>query len=256
MFFLLSKLLAFTLKPLTWLGGLAIYALCTKIPKRRRRALIALLTLFILVTNPWLVSQCSKAWETGRVHPQDIHEPYAVGILLGGYIDFEANTPDSILAVSRGNRLLTALALYKTGKVNRLLLSGGSGRLIGRAEASEAEVAADYLRQVGVPDSAIWVENRSRNTEENARYSRILLDSLQPTANCLLITSAWHLRRAEATFWKAGVHCQPFGTDYFSEKTNGNLLRWLEPDWEAIMKWECLGKEWVGWWVYWGKGYL
>ena len=256
MFFLLSKLLAFLLKPLDLIGFLAIYALWTKNQKYRRRALIGLLTLFVVSTNPWLINACARAWEIGRVRPQDIRQPYDVGILLGGYVDFEANAPDSVLAVSRGNRLLTALALYKTGKVKRLLLSGGSSRLMGQVAESEAAAAAAYLRQVGVPDSAILLESNSRNTYENARFSKALLDSLLPGAHCLLITSAWHLRRAEACFVKTGLDCQPFGTDYFSQKTNGNVLRWLEPDWQAIMKWECLVKEWIGWWAYDWKGYV
>ncbi len=256
MFFILSKVLAFVLKPLTLLGFLAIYALWTKSQILRRQALIGLLISFLLFTNPWIINVCARAWEIGRLRPQDVHEPYDAGILLGGYVDFEADAPDCLLAVSRGNRLLTALELYKTGKVKHLLLSGGSGRLIGQVETAEADVAADYLRAVGVPDSAIFIENKSRNTYENAHYSKAVLDSLLPGAKCLLITSAWHERRAAACFWKAGVDCQPFGTDYFSEKANGNVLRWLEPDWEAIMKWESLLKEWVGWWMYKGKGYV
>jgi hypothetical protein len=35
-----------------------------------------------------------------------------------------------------------------------------------------------------------------------------------------------------------------------TEKHTGNLFRWLEPDWKALMKWELLIKEWIGWAVY------
>lgn len=255
MFFALSKLLVFLLKPLLLISLLAIYGLYTKNLLRRRRVLIAVVSLFLLFTNPWLVNQCARGWETGQVRPQDIRQPYEVGILLGGYVDFSAAAPDSILSLHRGNRLLTTLVLFKTGKIKRMLLSGGSGRLLG-TEPVEADVVRDYLHRLGVPDSAILIENRSRNTYENARYSKALLDSLLPDSRCLLVTSAWHLRRAEACFVKAGISCQPFGTDYFSEKNNGNLLRWIQPDWQALMKWEYLLKEWVGWVVYWGKGYL
>ncbi len=255
MFFALSKLLAFLLKPLLLIGILAIYGLWTKNMLRRRRALIAIVGLFLLFTNPWIVSQCAREWEIGQLRPQDIRQPYEVGILLGGYVDFDVDAPDGMLTLQRGDRLLTALTLFKTGKIKRLLLSGGSGRLLGR-ESVEADVVRNYLQQLGVPDSAILIENKSRNTYENARYSKALLDSLLPDAHCLLITSAWHLRRAEGCFSKAGLSCQPFGTDYFSEKTNGNALHWFQPDWKALMKWECLLKEWVGWAVYKGKGYL
>ena len=255
MFFVFSKLLAFLLKPLLLIGFLVIYALWTKNPLHRHRALIAVVVLFLLFTNRWIVSECAYAWETGRLRPQDIRQPYEVGILLGGYVDFNADAPDSILSMQRGNRLVTALTLFKTGKVKRLLLSGGSGRLIG-AEPVEADVARDYLRQLGVPDSAILVENKSRNTHENARCTKAVLDSLLPGTQCLLITSAWHMRRAEGCFAKAGVQVRPFGTDYFSEKSTGNWLRWLEPDWQSLMKWEMLLKEWVGWAVYKAKGYV
>ncbi len=255
MFFVLSKLLIFFLKPLILIGLLAIYALYTKNPLRRRRALIALLSLFLLFTNRWIISECAHAWEVGRMRPADIQQPYEVGILLGGYLDFSADAPDGVLSMQRGNRLVTALTLFKTGKIKRLLLSGGSGQLIGN-EPIEADIAHDYLRQWGVPDSAILVENKSRNTYENARFSKILLDSLLPGASCLLITSAWHMRRAEGCFVKAGIQTQPFSTDYFSEKSNGNVLHWLEPDWQSLMKWEMLLKEWIGWAVYKEKGYL
>ncbi len=255
MFFALSKLLVFLLKPLLMIGLLAIYGLWTKNELRRRRALIAVIAMFLLFTNPWLVNQCARAWEIGQVRPQDIQQPYEVGILLGGYVDFTIDAPDGMLSLQRGDRLFTSITLFKTGKIKRLLLSGGSGRLIG-TEPVEAEVVRNYLHQLGVPDSVILMDNQSRNTYENAQYSKVLLDSLAPGASCLLITSAWHMRRAKACFVKAGIDFQPFSTDYFSMKTNGNVLRWIEPDWEALMKWEILIKEWVGWVVYWGKGWL
>lgn len=255
MFFALSKILIFLIKPLILIGILAVYALYTKSPLRRRKALIALVMGYLVFTNLWIVSTCANVWETGRMRPQDIQQPYEVGILLGGYADFTVDAPDGILSLQRSNRLTTALELFKTGKIKRLLLSGGSGLLLGK-ESVESEVVRDYLREVGVPDSAILIDNKSRNTYENAVYSKAIIESLPPGTTCLLITSAWHMRRAEGCFNKVGLDCQSFGTDYFSVKVNGNFLRWIEPDWEALMKWEIMLKEWIGWVAYKGKGYL
>jgi uncharacterized SAM-binding protein YcdF (DUF218 family) len=91
------------------------------------------------------------------------------------------------------------------------------------------------------------VEPDSRNTAENAVFSKHLLDSIMPSSSRrLLITSAWHLPRASLCFQQAGLSCDLFGADYISENRRANWAKWLEPDWEALLKWEILVKEWVG----------
>ncbi len=246
MFFILTKIVGLLLKPLNLMLMAGLVALFTKRRRLRKIAIRTVVFLFFLFSNPLLISVLSGWWETGHRSPTDITRPYDVGIILGGYTESLTATPPGVLTFSRsGNRLSTALMLYQRGKIRHLLLSGGSGRIIGR-EQIEAQVVHDYLLQLGVPDSAIWVEDRSRNTRENALYSKIMVDSLAPGANCLLISSAWHLRRAGVCFDKAGLHCDTFGTDFFEENSQGNPLRWLEPDWKAVMKWECLIKEWIG----------
>lgn len=96
----------------------------------------------------------------------------------------------------------------------------------------------------------------SRNTRENALYSKQLVDRTAPGSRCLFITSAWYTRRVKACFHKAGLICEAFGTDFLTEKSNGNGWNWLEPDWKALMKWELLIKEWGGWLAYRIKGYI
>lgn len=249
MFFILSKIAGLVLKPLTLMLAAGMIALFTKRPRLRKIAARTGIALFVICTNPWLISVLSGWWETGRSNPAEISQPYEAGIVLGGYSELLIASPPGLTTFSRSaNRLSTALLLYQTGKIRHILLSGGSGRIIG-TEKVEAQEVRKYLLQVGVPDSVIWVEARSRNTKENAYYSKGMLDSLAPQQRCLLITSAWHMRRAQGHFQKAGLPFDTFGTDYFEEKSQGNLLRWLEPDWKALMKWECLIKEWVGYLV-------
>lgn len=255
MFFVLSKLLAFLLKPLNWMAMLAVFSLLTKNPRRRKTCLKTLAIMLLVFSNPWLANQLARAWETGKRSPDTIIEPYDIGILLGGYANFNADAPPGILSFHQaGNRLTTTLMLYRTGKIRRILLSGGAGRLIGKVPP-EAHAVRNYLLQCGVPDTAILVENNSRNTLENALFSKQLVDSIAPGSRCVLITSAWHLRRAKAYFDKSGLRCDTFGTDFLTEKSNGNWLAWLEPDWRALLKWELLLKEWTGWLAYRARGH-
>jgi len=255
MFFALSKLFALVLKPLTLLVLLGFYGLFTKNAKRKRRSFRIFVAGLALFTNPWLVNQFARAWESGGQSPDQIVAPYDVGILLGGYTQTTSDIPPGTWSFFRSDRLTSTLALYKSGKIRHILLSGGSGKLISN-EMPEARTVRDYLLRVGVPDSVILIDDRSRNTRENAVFSKALVDSLLPGARCLLITSAWHLPRALPCFEKAGLPCDPFGTDYMTEKNNGNPFNWIEPDWKALMKWDALGKEWVGWLVYRAKGYI
>jgi len=246
MFFILSKIVALFLKPLNLMLITGLIGYFTKRRRLKNIAVRAVIVQFLVFSNPWLISVLGGWWETGHHNPAAITQPYEVGIVLGGYTESLTASSPGVPTFSRsGNRLSTALLLYQTGKIRHLLLSGGSGRIVGK-EQVEAQVVHDYLLQMGVPDSAIWVENRSRNTRENALYSKMRVDSLAPGARCLLISSAWHLRRAGANFERAGLPCDTFGTDFFKENSQGNPLRWLEPDWKALMKWECLLKEWVG----------
>ncbi len=256
MFFVLSKLMALLLKPINWLVLLGIFSLATKNQQRRKKSVKALIIMLLIFSNPWLVNQLACVWETGQRAPASITEPYDTGILLGGYINFNALAPAGVSTFNQaGNRLTGTLMLYRTGRIRRILLSGGAGRLIGDVRP-EADAVREFLLQCGVPDSAILVENRSRNTRENALYSRQLADSLAIGPRFLLITSAWHMRRAQACFVKAGLPCDPFGTDFIAETSNGNWLEWLEPDWKAFQKWDFLLKEWMGWLAYRMKGYI
>lgn len=256
MFFLLSKILAFLLKPLNGCIALLFASLMARNARYKRHFLRWGLGLLIFFTNPWIISKCAAWWEIGQLSPSEIARPFEVGIVLGGYTNFDADSPKGTHTFNRSvNRLNTALGLLETGKVKRLLLTGGSGKIMGQEDPEAAETH-QFLRELGIPDSLLIVESQSRNTRENALFTKAALDTLAPGAPCLLISSAWHLRRATACFQKAGLRCTPFGTDYYAERSNGNPLRWFEPDWESLMKWNALLKEWVGWWAYRIKGYV
>ena len=256
MFFILSKVLVFVLNPLNWMALLAIFSMVTRNKRRQRRAVKALIAVLLVFSNPWLVNQLARTWETGQRSPRDIRQAYDAGILLGGYVNFNAESPTGVLTLHQaGNRLTSALMLYQTGRIKRIILSGGDGRLIGGVPP-EAAAARDFLLACGVPDTALIVEARSRNTHENALFSKRIADSLELGRRCLLVTSAWHMRRAVACFDKAGLACDPFGVDFMTESSRGNWFQWIEPDWKALMKWEFLLKEWTGWVMYKVQGYV
>lgn len=93
--------------------------------------------------------------------------------------------------VLRG-RLDEALDLFKSGMVGKIAVTGGMTSI----GVSQANVEAWYLHHNGIPDSDIIIEDKSRNTIEQAIFiRRILVDSLR-IKSIAVVTDPWHLPRA------------------------------------------------------------
>ena len=99
------------------------------------------------------------------------------------------------------------------------------------------------LRDLGVPDSAMVEEPNSRTTQQNARYSGLLLRE-RNIKELLLVTSAWHMRRAKKLFEREGFQVYPVPTDYHEYPKSG----WLAflPNADALEDSGRSIKEWVG----------
>lgn len=246
MFFLLSKLLLFLLNPLVWLSACLIYAVWTKKSKRRYRSLISATAILLIFSNQFLCNQVFKWWETP---PTTIKETYEVAILLGGYYNNGGLPEDGRFTFGdAANRFTQTFELYQDGKVERILLTGGRSDLLERNEL-EAPKASQLLQKFGVPDSVIIVEPNARNTYENAIFTKQLLDSLG-YQKCLLVTSAFHMRRARACFDKADVNYTIYPTGYHQIQSPSKLSYYLQPNASTLSDWSLLLKEWVGYISY------
>ncbi|KFE36500.1 hypothetical protein DW2_00035 [Thioclava atlantica] len=110
-----------------------------------------------------------------------------------------------------------------------------------------AEVMAAALRETGIPQTRLLLETRSRNTSENARLSFDLAQP-KPGETWLLVTSAFHMRLAMASFERAGWDgVTPYPVDYravgFLDGIGWDLSGHLDTFDLAL-------KEWVGIWAY------
>ncbi|GAA4210232.1 YdcF family protein [Pedobacter jeongneungensis] len=240
MFFILSKILLFLIKPILWVGVLLILALAVKSPKRKKQFLILSLIVFFFFSNGFIAGKIINSYEAG--YPKN--QQYDVGIVLGGFSGL--NKRNNEIAFNwTSDRLFQAIALYKKGQIKQILLSSGSANLIDK-EVKEANLALKYLKLIGIPDSAILIENQSRNTIENARYSLALIAKKNPKAKILVITSAWHIPRAKIIFDKQAKHKIEYYPTNFSRGTEFELGDFIIPNTSALGTWEMLFKEWIG----------
>lgn len=245
---MLSKTAALFLKPLFWSIILLIAAIVLRgrKPGWSRRLLAAAAVILIAFSNPVLLGLALRAWEVPASAREAEGTSHDIGIILGGYSDPRRSSEDRLVLGSSPNRLTEALRLYKTGRIRKLVLSGGSGALFGEKQ-SEAPLARAFLIDLGIPQQDILVEPDSRNTHENAVFTAKLLDETRGRGQrVLLVTSAMHMRRAMACFDRAGIAVTPYSTDMRGDAIDFTDFRSLLPDAWALWTWEFLIKEWVG----------
>jgi len=256
MFFILSKIFAFCIKPVIWIISSFLLSIFLKNEKWKRKLLIAGLCLLVFFTNNAIFQSVVNWWEPAPVDIKDLDKSYDFIILLGGYSDFQTAMGKSEfqLGLKGGNRLITTMNLFKKGKGKKIILTGGSGKLFGD-RFGEAAYVAPFLKTIGLPDTAFIIENKSRNTWENAILSKQIVDSLQKNATCLLVTSALHMPRSKACFDRAGIPTTIYPTDYYSQHTDNLFELIFEPSSSLLYAWEALLHEWIGVITYKLKGY-
>lgn len=255
MFFILSKLLVFLLKPITWITGLLFMSWFSAHLRRKRQYVMFALVLLLLFSNGFIFNMVISAWEPETITADKIESPYGVGILLGGYSNLNIRpSHDRHNFNERANRFINAMELYKNGTIKKILLTGGQGSIT-KKNPPEASEVVSFLETMGVPRRDIIVEAQSRNTYENAALTKALIEEQRLDGPFLLITSAWHMPRAQACFEQVNLEVTPFAVDYLTEKWAPSPEQIILPNARIFYLWELIIKEWVGILAYQLKGY-
>lgn len=246
MFFTLSKVFFFLVEPSSWILILLIWMWVSHSKKTKQRLLILTLVIGYLFSNTFLYNKAVVAWQPKPVtlSPGKV---YSAGILLGGLSGFDAQGRGYFN--ESADRFIETQKLYHQGFIQKVLVSGGSGLLVGN-DPKEADFLKIQLIASGVLEKDIIVENMSRNTYENAIFSKRILDSLQVKGPYALITSAVHLPRSIKVFTKAGMTVIPYPSDYRGIASTYTLKDLLIPDLSLLKNWSILLKEIVGIKVY------
>ncbi|MGB0084688.1 MAG: YdcF family protein, partial [Rhodomicrobiaceae bacterium] len=175
-------------------------------------------------------------------------------IVLGGMIDSLVSVARNEVALNEAaERLTEAAALARRYPGARIVISGGDGSLVYRS-TDEAGIAKRFLTQIGIDPARITLETRSRNTWQNAVFTKKLI-APKPGERWLLITSAFHMPRAMGCFRAAGFDVIAWPVDF---RTRGleDLLRFSSGASGAWSDIDLAANEWVGYLAYWITGRL
>ena len=164
-------------------------------------------------------------------------------VLLGGAVQ-PLLAGETRGRLHRGSdRVWEAAQLWHAGCAPWVVVSAG-GLIEPPVVAGESAALADLLIDLGVPASALIVEADSRNTQGNAAFTRAALAPLG-LRRVLLVTSAWHLRRAVALFAREGFEVLPVGADYRGVRACHGLECWV-PNAGALEETGLVVKEYLG----------
>ena len=254
MFFVLSKTLSFFALPLTLVFTFFIlFVLVKKQPWKKRFFWIGF-SLFIFFSNDFISNEIMRAWEVDT-KPFVETQAHEVGIVLTGTTQSDIQPDDRVYFQRGADRVTHTIQLYKLGLIKKILVSGGSGRLLDNDEP-EADKYQKVMIMAGVNEADLIIENKTRNTYESAVAVKQMIDSLHIKAeDCLLITSAFHMRRSMACYRKAGLEVEPFTTDFYGVPDKPFIAIFF-PSVQALIIWEKLFKEWTGLIAYKIAGYI
>ncbi len=255
MFHLASVILWGVLQPLNLIGILLAASLGAVFLGLRRISIVfGVLALVLLALCCWtsfgaMLMQPLEA----RFERPDPLPPHVDGIVvLGGGFEGRINLARGGYELgSSGDRYVETAILARRYPQAQVLVSGGSGSIFLKA-AGDGETAPHLLVALGVSPDRLLIENSSRDTFENAQFSRALA---KPQADevWLLVTSAFHMPRAVGVFRQVGYPVVPWPTDY--RTTGGETVRLAVDNAIDSLENSTLAiREWLGLLAYWLAG--
>lgn len=257
MFFPLSKVLGFFASPsnlLLCVGLLGIALLWTRWARAGRWLAAASLVLLGLAglspIGDLLMAPLENrfpSWDASRGAPDGI-------IVLGGAIIPDLSTKRSMSELNEAAERITATAmLARTYPSARIVYSGGNGRLLGSGRA-EADAGGALLVSLGVEKSRLVLERNSRNTLENARFSKELVMP-KPGERWLLVTSAYHMPRAIGIFRRVGFPVEAYPVDWRTGGDEDDTQLPFDAVSAGLRRTDTAVREWVGLVAYYLSGY-
>jgi uncharacterized SAM-binding protein YcdF (DUF218 family) len=166
-------------------------------------------------------------------------EAQAIVVLASNFYAPNPPRPRSVPGWGTYLRCRHAAWLYREGWRMPVVASGGR-----QGDRVLAEIMRDALVAEGVPREAIWLEGESDSTQENAAFTAKLLLP-RGIRRIVLVTEAYHMRRAERDFRKEGFEVEPAPCSYRSAEFDGHWEQWI-PNARAIAINENTLHEWLG----------
>jgi uncharacterized SAM-binding protein YcdF (DUF218 family) len=250
---LISKTVGFLLLPSNFIAFVGIVGLLSLLFGKRRigGALLALSVAALAMAGWSPLGPFALRTLEERFPPPQIESPVSGIIMLGGAVNTHITKDRAAPALNdAGERITAVAALAREHPGARILLSGGASDLTMVESLTESAIAKSVLAAMGVSAARIELEERSRDTCENAEESAAVAET-ESGRIWLLVTSASHMPRAVACFRAAGLPIVPYPVDFrtldalwpFNSASSGlEMLDLAAHEWIGLIAYRALGR--------------
>lgn len=248
-FFIFSKTLWMVASPINLLLFGALAGVLMSYGRRalfgRVLALTAILILLAAAILPAGMLLIAPLEDRFPIPSLDLAAPDGIIVLGGAIDDVTSAARGQTIFDEGGERITEAVILAKRYPKARVVYTGGTASFVLGAPSTEALRARELMTQMGVPGERITIEDKSRNTDENARFTAAIVHP-EPSQRWIIVTSAFHMPRAMGVFEKAGFQPIAYPVSFYT------LGRW--PDDLRLSFWpgrnlrifELALHEWIG----------
>lgn len=177
---------------------------------------IGVATLFFSslgITSEYLTKYVESPYV--RLDEADVDQADAI-VVLSGNREYLINRSKTV-EWKDPDRFFAGVQLYKKKKSQKLIFTGGYSPFYSDSPI-EGELNKKDAISFGIPSGSIFITNKAYNTHQEAIEVEKLLKKISPSKNntILLVTSAFHMKRAETLFTRRGLIVKPFPVDFKS----------------------------------------
>jgi uncharacterized SAM-binding protein YcdF (DUF218 family) len=255
-FFFASKLFWMIASPVNLLLFAALIGVLLCFGRRARfgrgLALIAILVLIAAATLPLGMLLIAPLEDRFPVPPQDLPPPEGIIVLGGAIDDGVSQARQETVFNEGGERVTEAVVLAKRYPQARVVYTSGSSSFTGQT-STEALQARKLMSQMGIAPERVTIEDKSRNTDENALFTAAIVHP-QPSQRWIIATSAFHMPRSMGIFEKAGFNPIAYPVAFRTQGRWRDDLRLTFDPVRNLRTFEIAVHEWIGLVAYWASG--
>lgn len=254
MFFIISKIVPVLIDPVfVFFCLFVIVGLRCAMSGWGRFVFFLTILFFYCASTPVVVNPLFTRLEGEKSVKQLPKTHYDAAVVLTGMVTLSLSRENSVEFGDGVDRILKGMDMVRHKQADYLVISGGSGELIGPV-ISESKLLKAFAVRFGIPKEKILIDANSRNTRENALMTKLLLESYN-LKKIALITSAFHMPRAIGCFKAVGLAPDPVPVDYQVPPPKKKDFRNYFPKAATLSRFSTLIHELVGIIVYGVRGY-
>ena len=216
----INKILPIIVSPL----GLIIILLFFGVFRKRMLPSMIALILLIILSLPIVSRQLIKFLEQGYtlISPNNVDTADTVIVLSGMIRTIKQNNGIYYEFSDAVDRVFAGIELLKLNKAQKIILT--RGKLPWSLGMPEGEFLAQFVKSQGVSKNQIILTEAVQNTNDEAiAVSKILPEN----SKIILVTSAFHMPRAETVFENQNLKVIPYAVDFRSVEKKNRCFRFF-----------------------------